>query len=281
MSGPNLPKPGVKPGQPARPSAPSAPLEVQRGIIKSGERIVIYGAGAIGKTTLADLIRKIGIDILFFDLASETQFLDTARIQVSCWDELIAGLYSPTVNEFGAVCIDALTNAEEFAGTWTIAHVPHPEKENKKISRIEDYGFGKGYSMVYETFLQLLQACDAIARTGRHVICTAHECQHNVTNLWGDDYFQFQPRLQCPPSGKGSIRHRVKEWTQHMFYIGYDISVNDRGKAQGHGSRTIYTSERPTHWAKSRTLSNIEPFPYRQGEPDLWRKLLTPEGNHA
>ncbi len=58
------------------------------------------------------------------------------------------------------------------------------------------------------------------------------------------------------------------------FFIGYDV-VADKGKARGGGSRCIFPTELPTHWAKSRTLADH--IVYQQGQPQLWKQLFNKE----
>src|SRR5690606_13160109 len=139
---------------------------------------------------------------------------------------------------------------------------------------IEGYGFGKGLTHLYETFLQVLGDLDGMIRRNKFVICTAHECTANVPNPAGEDWIRYEPRLQSPASGKNSIRHRVKEWCDHLLFVGYDVAVED-GKGVGAGTRTIYPCELPICMAKSRDLA--DPIPYPKGSANLWKKLLNKE----
>ena len=60
-----------------------------------------------------------------------------------------------------------------------------------------------------------------------------------------------------------------------MLFIGYDVAVNKDGKGTGSGTRAIYTTERPTHIAKSRTLN--ETIPYNDGDSAIWNRLFNQE----
>ena len=80
-----------------------------------------------------------------------------------------------------------------------------------------------------------------------------------------------EPRLQSPASGKASIRLRVREWADHVLFIGYDVTVKD-GKGKGSGTRTIYPCELPFCMAKSRTLA--EPMPFPKYDTTLWTHLF-------
>jgi hypothetical protein len=190
---------------------------------------------------------------------------------IANFEELRAALHDEALwSGFNAVVIDDLTKAEELASDWVVRNIPHPK--GKPIKSIEDYGWGEGYTHVYEAFLLLLGDLDQHIRKGRHVICVCHECTANVPNPAGEDWIRFEPRLQSPKSGKASIRHRVKEWCDHLLFIGYDTFVNEDGKGTGSGTRTIFPVEMPTHWAKSRSLDT--PIPYTRGSAALWERLF-------
>lgn len=251
-------------------------FSIASGVRADFQRIVIFGSGGTGKSSLAANLKDVGIKPLFLDIGEGTGFLDVDRIGaeqgLQTWDDLRAILHNHSLfHGFDAVVIDDLTKAEELAVRWTIENIGH-EKKEKQIRSIEDYGFGKGLTHTYETFLQILGDLDAHIRAGRQVICIAHECCANVPNPGGEDFIRYEPRLQSPASGKNSIRHRVKEWCDHMFFIGYDTIVDEDGKAKGGGSRTIYPTELPTHWAKSRCLS--DPIVYDRGSSELWKLLF-------
>jgi hypothetical protein len=106
---------------------------------------------------------------------------------------------------------------------------------------------------VFDTFLPLLADLDTHVRAGRNVMLICHDCTCNVPNPAGEDWLRYEPRLQSPTSGKASIRLRVREWADHVLFMGYDVAVNKDGKGQGSGTKTLYTSELPHFMAKSRT----------------------------
>lgn len=173
------------------------------------------------------------------------------------------------LKDYDTIVIDSFTRLEELASDYAVRTIKH--EKGHYVDSIEGYGFGKGYTHVYECFLLVLGDLDAIFRQGKWVIATMHECTANVPNPTGEDWIRYEPRLQSPTSGKASIRHKVKEWCGHLLFVGYDASVSKDGKATGSGTRTIYPAEMPTHWAKSRTLSY--PIPYYRYDAELWRQL--------
>lgn len=240
---------------------------------------MIYGPGGVGKSSLAEALKQFGIRPLVLDIGSSTAFLDVERIGeaegLRTWDDLRAALHDQSLwRDYGAVWLDDLTKAEELCSRWVIENVK--TEKGHEAKGIEGYGFGKGFTHLYEAFLPLLGDLDAHVRAGRHVVCVAHDCTATVPNPHGDDWLRYEPRLQSPPSGKNSVRHRVKEWADHVIFIGYDVAVNEQGKGIGAGTRAIYPAERPTHMAKSRSLS--EPIVYEHGSAELWKQLFGEAG---
>jgi len=245
-----------------------------------GHRVGIFGPGGIGKTTLAATapgpVAFIDLDDSLPILLPSLGKLDIRRVDgITGWQDMRDALHSGGWDEIKTIVIDSATKAEELALAWTLKNVRH-EKDGVVIRRIEDYGFGKGYQHLYETFLQLLGDLDAHVRTGRNVVLILHDCTATVPNPKGDDYIRWEPRLQNPSSGKASIRLRVREWLDHLLYLGYDVECSKQtgGKAQGQGSRTIYPQEMPWCMAKSRALT--EQIELVQYDTSLWTQLFAP-----
>jgi len=274
-AGPSPVQPKQTPPSPqAAQGTPPRSLGVSSGVQRKPQRVGIYGPGGVGKSELASLVATVGLHPLFIDLEEGTGFLDVSRVDPvpETFEELRAAVQMAVGMEgVDAVVFDSLTKAEELAVDYTLRTKKH--EKGHYVDSIEGYGFGKGYMHVYESFLLLMQDLDAVVRDGTHVITICHDCTANVPNPAGEDWIRYEPRLQSPPSGRGSIRHRVKEWVDHLIYVGFDVFTSTDGKASGSGTRTCYPIEMPTHWAKSRSLS--QPFPYDQGDATLWQSLLT------
>jgi hypothetical protein len=209
------------------------------------------------------------------DLDDGSRYLDVQRVSPTPanFDELRSALWAlpkhKSFSRFDAVVIDSATVAEEFGLAWTLENVPH--EKGHTVKSIEGYGYGKGYTHNYEAFLLLLGDLDQLVRLGKHVVLIMHELTEKVPNPGGEDFLQYQPRLQSPPK-VGKTRERVKEWLDHLFYISFDMFVTPDGKAEGSGSRTVYTEELPTHWAKSRLLSGT--YTYDLDNFTLWHDLF-------
>ncbi len=119
---PKAPPPRAPTKQPTPSSpAPSKAFGVNTGIQQSPLKVVLYGAGGIGKTELAANLTTCGVKPLFIDLENGTHYLDVSRVdEVTDWDSLRSVLHNgDMLNAFDAVVIDSLTKAEELAGDWT------------------------------------------------------------------------------------------------------------------------------------------------------------------
>lgn len=260
----------------APPSQPSArqgrSFSVARGVRNDAHKCVIYGPGGVGKTELCSLLSQVGIEPLFVDLEGSSSFLDVSRFDPPPQSfEDVRDCLHANLGDAGAIVVDSVTKLEEMARDYVLRTIPHEKGHSLAGKSIEDYGWGKGYQHIYETMLLALQDLDAVARQGKHVVLVAHELTERVPNPSGEDFLQYQPRLQSPPK-QGKLRERIKEWCDHLIYIGFDRFVSKDGKAQGSGSRTIYPTETACWWAKSRMLT--ESFEYVKGDPQLWRALF-------
>jgi hypothetical protein len=220
---------------------------IESGVVSGPQKILIYGPGGVGKSTLAALAPGP----VFIDIESGSRKLNVPRIKgISDFENLKRSLLSPKLDSYQTVVIDSATMAEELAIAHTIKTVKH-DKPGITISSVESYGFGKGLQHVYDTFLILVPYLERQLHAGRNVILIAHECISDVPNPAGENFIRYEPRLQSPKSGKASIRNRLVEWCDHVLFIGYDVAASD-GKGRGTGTRTIYTSQTADHIAKSR-----------------------------
>jgi hypothetical protein len=241
---------------------------------KEGQRIVIYGEGGIGKTSLAALApNPVFID---FDRSGQHFGLNVVCVDgeiVGDWAEMREALHTEKLWEScNTIVVDSATTGQGAALAYTLATVKH--EKDYWCKSIEEYGFGKGYRHLYDTFLTLLADLEYHTKQGRHVVLVCHSLAAEKPNPTGEDFLQYQPDLQNPKK-EGRLRDKIKGWCDDLVFIEYDVAVSKDGKAKGGGSRTIYGQGMPTYWAKSRTLT--EPVPFVKGSNEFWIKLLGKE----
>lgn len=273
MAKPPLPPP-PKSGTRPPTSAPVVPTSfaVKRGRNVGAQRILVYGPGGVGKTELCSMLP----DPLFLDLEHGTTHMDVARADgVETFNEIRAWLQSDQPGKQRV--IDTVTRLEEVMLDHMREHVPH-EKPGTKITGIESYGFGKGYQHRYELASLFLQDCDRLVRAGVDVILVAHSCAANAPNPHGEDWLRYEPQLQSPKK-QANIRDRIVGWADHVLFVGYDVAVGSDGRGIGGGTRTIYTTELPTHIAKTRGAFAAdgevpEALAYTKGDSTIWNILI-------
>lgn len=247
--------------------------------INTGHRCVLFGPGGIGKTTLA---AQAPGPVAFIDLDDSLPrlrpnleaagLMDNLRnVPVETWAELMSVLQSDGWDEIKTLCIDSGTKAEELAVAHTLENVL---ADGKRVNSIEGYGFGKGYGYVFDTFLPMLAALDRHCRAGRNVVLICHDCTSTVPNPAGEDWLRYEPRLQSPASGKASIRLRVREWADHVLFLGYDVDVTKDGKGRGVGTRTIYPAELPHCMAKSRSCGQAMSVASAMDGAAVWGEII-------
>lgn len=273
-----MPTPPTPPRPPAAPSPNAGPItpggstgakvKITRGRdTRQAQRVIVYGTGGIGKTSLCGTLETVGRSPIIIDVEDGSRDLDVARIPADAIQDLKSlrsvladdDLFAP----FDTIVIDSATKVEDLVAAEVCREA--------NVDKLEDVGggFGKGYRAVYERFLALLGDLDAHVRAGRSVVLICHSTTARVPNPGGADFIRYEPRLY--QNDKNSLRDRVKEWSDHVFAVLYDVDAKDN-KAKGSGTRTIYTREMPTHIAKSRTLRDA--YPFAEGDAAIWRALF-------
>jgi len=267
------------PGIPPPPTATTERKKVAFGEIPSsaGHRIVLYGTGGIGKTTLA---AQLPGPVAFIDLDESLPRLkpqlEAAGIMpnilpvtgVDSWASLREVLQSDGWGSVKTIVIDTATKAEEFALQWMFANI---KEKGNTASRLEDYGYKAGYRHLFDTFSLLFSDLDHHARAGRNICLICHDCQAKVPNPQGQDWIRNEPRLT--QNDNCQLRPRIKEWADHVLFIGYDVATSENSKVGvGSGTRSLYTYELPHCMAKSRGAQEIIPV-----GPDgaaIWKTII-------
>lgn len=248
---------------------PSKKVLFEKPSPKFGTRIVLYGTGGIGKTTLASYAPG---QVVFFDLDQSlgTLGIDCPVVAVDSWSSLRAALKPEWPDSVKTIVVDSITVAEEMC----IRHVLDTVKvSGQKAESLEDYGFGKDIRYVYEAFILLLSDLEIHFKAGRNIILIAHEAKPEETNPSGQNYIRFEPRLRSSKKGENSIRLKIKEWADFVGFLSYDIAVGKDKKAQGSGTRTLHLSEMPWFMAKNRGCQG--PISIEEGkEADVWAEII-------
>lgn len=266
---PPAPAPTAAKGGPRTTVPTSIALSLSSGVVAGADRIMLYGSGGIGKTTLAAFLPGP----LFLDLEGGSRRLNVTRDSATSWRELrgkLAAIESSPPTGVRTVVIDSASIAEELAKDHVVA--TRLTEKGKAVASIEEFGWGKGWQFVFDEFNGLLADLDRIVARGLNVCLVAHVVDTPAPNPFGEDWIRYEPHLyDGDKTGRGSVRARAFNWADHVLFVGYDVDVRD-GKGRGAGTRTIYTQELPTHVAKTRATPTTLPFEITDPGA-VWRAL--------
>lgn len=237
-------------------------MEIVSGRQVKALKAVIYGPEGIGKSTFAAQFPEP----LFIDTEDSTKFMDVRRFKKPVsWAELMA--QAKHVRNTAGLCRTLVLDTADWAEQLCINSIC----ASKKLTGIEDMGYGKGYIYLAEEFGRLLDLLSEAVDCGIHVVLTAHAAMRKFEQP--DElgaYDRWELKLQKKTAAL------VKEWSDLLLFANYktmSVAVDKNGnkhKAQG-GKRVMYTTHHPCWDAKNRqNLPDEMPFDFRAIEPYLF-----------
>lgn len=218
-------------------------LKIIAGKTPGALKIVLYGPEGIGKSTFASRFPRT----LFIDTEGSTRHLDVSRTEKPVsWTMLLEQVKA--VRDDPGMCATLAIDTADWAEQLCSASIC----ARKKLSGIEDMGYGKGYVYLAEEFGRLLNLLEEVVGRGIHVVLTAHAMMRKFEQP--DElgaYDRWELKLQKKTAAL------VKEWADLLLFANYktqSVATDNTGKkfkAQG-GKRVIYTSHHPCWDAKNR-----------------------------
>lgn len=231
------------------------PFEIIRGKIPHAQKIVVYGPEGVGKSTFASQFPNP----LFLDTEGSTRKLDVARAVPTSWTAL---LQMVRIVQMEKPCETLVIDTADWAERLCIQHVCAV----RNFQSIEDPGYGKGYTYLYEEFGKLLNMLEEVVRNGINVVMTAHS---QITKFEQPDEMGAYDRYELKLQKK--VAPMVKEWADMVLFANYKtvvVTVDKQGKkakAQGGQQRVMYTQHTAAWDAKNRDgLPDMLPFEFSQ-----------------
>lgn len=235
-------------------------MNINTGIQNKPIKAVIYGPEGIGKSTFASKFPAP----LFIDTEGSTSRLNVARTDApSSLAMLISMLTELAQNDHGYKTL-VLDTAD-----WTERLCIKAVCEKNSKAGIEDFGYGKGFTYVYEEMGRILNQLTTIWEHGMNIVITAHAAirKFEQPDEMGA-YDRWELKLINAP--KCNVCAMIKEWADMVIFANYKtfaVAVDKDGKkhkAQG-GERVMYTTHSPCWDAKNRfDLAPELPFDFGQ-----------------
>lgn len=214
---------------------------ITKGKQKSPIRLCAYGAEGIGKSTFASKFP----DPLFIDIEGGTKQLDVARFPTpETWSDLLEEI--DAIIQEPEVCRTLVIDTADRAEALLTAAIL--KDDNKKS--IEDFGYGKGWTILAERFQKdLLNRLDRVIAKGVNVVVLAHAQMRKLESPDEAPYDRWELKVSK------KVAPIVKEWADILLFMNYSVKVveeNGRNKAKGVGKRMMHANHRPTYDAKNR-----------------------------
>lgn len=229
-------------------------FQINRGMLPTAKKVVVYGPEGIGKTTFAAQFP----DAVFIDTEGSTNDYDVARFPApSSWQMLMDEVREVKSNP--GMCRTLIIDTADWAEHLCEKHVC----QHGQVQSIEGFGYGKGYTYLREEFGRLLNELTDVVGAGINVVLTAHAQMRKFEQpdeMGAYDRWEMKLSKQVAPI--------VKEWANMILFCNYKTFVVKenknaaKGKAQG-GQRVMYTTHHPCWDAKNRYgLPEILPLDY-------------------
>ena len=225
------------------------------GVIAGGKAILIYGSGGIGKTHSASMAPAP----VFVDLEHGTDEIDVDRIRgVETWGDLRACVQSPAFDDAKTLVIDSGTAAEDLCRRHVIANCR--TDKSAKVDSIEGFGWGKGYTLMFEEWRRMLVDLDAHRSAGRNIVLICHE---NISKMpTPPETISFV----ISPASTTAVMPRCS-WLQRNGAMRYGSSITTSWPAKARPraaapARSTPPRRRPT--LPRRAVSTVRPSSFRR-----------------
>lgn len=222
-------------------------MQITSGVLSAPLKVVVYGPEGIGKSTFA----AQAPGPLFIDTEGGTSRMNVRRLPAPTsftmiQEEIRYVISNPTVCQ--TLVLDTADWAERLCRDGVCA-------KNDKTG-LEDFGYGKGYSYVYEDFGRMLNLLDQVTDRGINVIVTAHAAMRKFEQP--DESGAYDRwELKLINAQKCSIANMLKEWADMVLFANYETYVikgkteMEKNKVTG-GKRVMHTTHHPCWDAKNR-----------------------------
>ena len=194
--------------------------KIKTGRAPRAQKVVIYAPEGFGKSTIASKFP----DALFLDIEGSTSQMDVSRLgredlpTLASVEQALAAIVKERACQ--TVVIDTIDWLEQMALEAIVK-----DAGSDKIKGIEDFGYGKGYTVLRERVTLLLARFDAVVQGGINVVLLAHS-----------RVVKFEPPDGAGPFDRWELKLSkhvaplIKEWADMLLFGNFRTQVKERDK---------------------------------------------------
>jgi hypothetical protein len=241
----------------AAPATPKKTFKVGTGTGTRGKKIIIYAGSGMGKSSLAAMAPKpifIPLDDGTADLLDPFTGEEIQQVE-ECYtfEDTRAALHQYDLfDNHESIIIDTATKLQDLSHEYMFKTIKH--EKGHTVNSIEAYGYGKGYSHLYDTMKFILQDADELIRRGKNVIIICQLSVRSVANAAGEDYLCNTVRLYPGSKNLPPVSDLFIEWADHVLFINHANKAVTNKKVTGDVTRAVFTADELHYKAKSRVL---------------------------
>ena len=229
---------------------------VKTGPTKNPPRIAIIGVEGVGKSTAGAQMPN-PIFLCAEDGLVGKQFEGVANASPATWTDTLAFLdiLANETHDYKTLVVDTVDWLEPKLYAFIC---DRDSTKDKKLTSVEDYGYGKGYVVACNEFRGLLAKLEILNRKGMGIVILAHSQIKAFNNPTGENYDRYELKVAK------QIGSLTKEWVDAVLFARFETYTKKDGlKAKGMGgaNRVVHTSHCAGWDAKNRySLPELLPF---------------------
>lgn len=231
---------------PPKPQEPPKPTALGKFAVKkskpSSPRMLVYGQGGIGKTTLGAKFPN-PLFVCFEKGLNSDALVGTSYIdEINSWQEFMQFLDEFKNSEYKTLVIDTLDVL--VSGIFN-KYLCSKFKDGEHLGDFATLDYGKGTTVAQQEIKLMLNKLDIINSSNKLILILAHSMTKTFQNPLGKDYDTYMIK------GNEKVNDVVKCWADEVYFANFITEVNKDGKATGK-TRWLDCENSPAAFAKSR-----------------------------
>lgn len=214
--------------------------QIIRGKVSRAQKVVIYAPEGFGKSTIASKFPSP----IFLDVEDSTHQMDVDRLdrgQLSDMKAIAKALSAiKSSGQYKTVIVDTIDWMEQMIIDQMIR-----DAGNDKIQGIEDWGYGKGYTILKEKTNILLASLDSMIQAGINVVLLAHA---KVVKFDAPDGAGAYDRWELKLSKQ--VAPLIKEWSDLLIFGNWRTQTKEK-QGLSDGYKAVGGKERQMHCVRA------------------------------